>query len=168
MNNRLRVLALAMILPVSLGTACVSDDVGVSTSFDPLARFPATATYIWDEEESAMPQDERVANLAPILREVADEEFGKRGYRAVDSGPSDYRLSYLFRLNTTISAERSRSTGSLSLSLVDSKSNQLAWIGFGRAEIHIGLGREERRERLRRAFERMLKKFPPSQRGDQG
>lgn len=161
--NRLRLLALGMIL---IGTACVSDDVGVSTSFDPLARFPATATYIWDDEESSPPKDERLANLTPILKEAADEEFSKRGYRAVGSGPSDYRLSYDFLVSTTISAERSRSTGSLTLSLVDSKSSQLAWIGFGRAEIHVGLDRAERRERLRLAFERMLKKFPPSQRGD--
>jgi len=161
MNSRLRVLAL-----IFLGLACASDGVGVSTSFDPLARFPATATYVWDEAESSMPQDQRLADLTPLLKQAAEEEFGKRGYRAVESGPSDYRLAYNFLVRTMMSAERSRTTGSLSLSLIDSTSKQLAWIGFGRAEIHVGLAPEERKERLRQAFERMLKDFPPSQRGN--
>jgi hypothetical protein len=48
---------------------------------------------------------------------------------------------------------------------VESASRRRVWSGFGRAEIHVGLTPEERRERLRRALARMLEDFPPAQRG---
>ena len=34
-----------------------SDDVGVSTTFDPLTRFPAAATYAWDDTARLLPDD---------------------------------------------------------------------------------------------------------------
>jgi hypothetical protein len=39
-------------------------------------------------------------------------------------------------------------------------------MGYVRAEIHVGLSREERLARLRGAMARLLEKFPPAQRGE--
>lgn len=148
--------------------ACAWNDVGVSTSFDPLSQFPTTATYSWDLAASSMPDDERLDRLdfTGTMREAVDEAFTERGYKPVASGDADYRLSYEFRVHTTYRASNTRAVGVLSLSLVDAGTGHRVWFGFGRAEIHVGLTAAERRERLLGAAQRMLKKFPPTQRGD--
>jgi hypothetical protein len=147
---------------------CASDDVGVSTTFDPLTRFPATATYVWDDAARLLPEDPRVDAAATdaLIKEVADQEFAARGYRAVASSTPDYLLSYQYAIHTWTGPDASKAIGSLSLQLVESSSGRRVWSGFGRAEIHVGLTPEERRERLHAAFARMLEDFPPSQRGD--
>ena len=167
MPDRRHALALAAFWLLQLG-GCASDGIDTSTTFDPLTPFPAEATFVWDDRASSLPQDPRIQQLdvGPLIREAADEAFAARGYRDVGSGASNYRLSYQLTVNTWIGADNSRSIGSLSLMLVDNGSNRRVWVGFTRAEIHVGLSRDERRERLRRAVTRMLENFPPSQRGD--
>jgi len=58
-----------------------------------------------------------------------------------------------------------QATGTLSLSLVDTKSNNRVWLGYGRAQVLVGLSEEERIERLHVILAEMLKTFPPNQRG---
>jgi hypothetical protein len=159
--------ALATALPIALA-GCASDDIAVSTTFDPLVRFPATATYAWDDAARSLPEDPRIdaRSFDTLVKQAADQEFAARGYRAVASGPANFRLSYQFVVHTWIGADNSRAVGSLSLLLAESRSRRRVWLGFGKAEIHVGLSEAERRERLRDAFARMLKDFPPSQRGD--
>jgi hypothetical protein len=94
---------------------------------------------------------------------VANEAFAARGYRLA-APPTDYQLSYHYVVNERIGADVSKAVGSLSLLLVESASRRRVWLGFGRAEVFVGLSREERKARLRDALERMLEKFPPSQR----
>jgi hypothetical protein len=166
MPDRRYALLLAALGLLQIG-ACASDGIDTSTTFDPLTPFPAEATYVWDQRASSLPRDPRIEqlDLSTLIREVANQEFAARGYRDAGSGASNYRLSYQLTVNTWIGADNSRSIGSLSLMLVDNASNRRVWVGFTRAEIHVGLSREERRERLRKAVTRMLEKFPPSQRG---
>jgi hypothetical protein len=169
MRSRLPVAALAVLAALGLGLAgCASDDVGVSTTFDPLTRFPTAATYAWDDTARLLPEDPRVDGPAvdALVKEVANQEFGARGYRAVASGPSDYLLSYQYAVHTWTSPDASKAIGSLSFQLVESASRRRVWSGFGRAELHVGLTPEERRERLHAALARMLEHFPPTQRGD--
>ncbi|MBW2268459.1 MAG: DUF4136 domain-containing protein [Deltaproteobacteria bacterium] len=66
-------------------------------------------------------------------------------------------------MNTWIGADNSTSVASLSLLLVDAKLDRRVWLGYARAEIHVGISREERTKRLRAAFATMLGKFPPNQ-----
>lgn len=167
MHPRRRLSVVLLALGVQLA-ACASDDVGVSTTFDPLTRFPATATYVWDDAARLLPDDPRVDATATdaLIKEVADQEFAARGYRAVASTASNYLLSYQYAVHTWTGPDSSKAIGSLSLQLVESASRRRVWSGFGRAEIHVGLTPEERRKRLHEAFARMLEKFPPSQRGD--
>ena len=166
MRSRHAVAALVTVLAACLA-GCASDDVGVSTTFDPLTRFPATATYTWDDAARLLPEDPRVDGPAvdALIKEVANEEFAAHGYRLAASGASNYLLSYQYAVHTWIGPDASKAIGSLSLQLVESASSRRVWTGFGRAEIHVGLTPEERRRRLHDAFARMLKDFPPSQRG---
>ncbi len=166
MRPRPGIAALAALLALGLA-GCASDDVGVSTTYDPLTRFPATATYVWDDAARLLPEDPRVDVPAvdALVKEVANEEFAAHGYRLAASGASNYLLSYQYAVHTWTGPDASKAIGSLSLQLVESASHRRVWSGFGRAEIHVGLTPEERRERLRAALARMLKDFPPSQRG---
>jgi len=163
--RRLPVLLLALAVHAA---GCASDDVGVSTTFDPLTRFPATATYVWDDAARLLPDDPRIdaASVDALIKQVADQEFGARGYRAVASSAPDYLLSYQYAVHTWTGPDASKAIGSLSLQLVENRSRRRVWSGFGRAEIHVGLTPQERRARLQAAFARMLEDFPPAQRGD--
>lgn len=145
---------------------CASNDLAVSSTFDPLSPFPAQATYVWDEASNSGADDPAIRELEldALIKAVADEEFAARGYRPVVSTPSDYRLSYQLAVHRFIAADAAKSIGSLSLQLVKSDSGHRVWLGFGRAEVYVGLTVAERRERLRKAIARMLEKFPPSQR----
>lgn len=154
----------ALLLPL---LACTSDDaIPVSSNYDPLVRFPAEARYVWDDAANTLPDDPAIdrAGTDTLLKDVADEAFAARGYR-VSRGPNaDFRLSYQYVVHTYIGPDVSRSMGSLSLMLSDHASGRRVWMGFGRAEIHLGLSPAERRARLSDAMTRMLEKFPPSQR----
>ena len=160
-----RFLAFFGALGVVALTGCASDDVQTSFIHDPLSAFPAQATFRWDSAANKLPAYERIAalDLDPLIREAANQEFSLRGYRMVTSGTPDYRLSYQVAVHTWIGPDNSSSVGSLSLMLIDTKLDRRVWMGYGRAEMNVGLSREERMMRLRGAIAKMLKKFPPNQ-----
>ena len=47
---------------------CQSDEIGVSTTFDPLTRFPATATWAWDDAACLLPEDPRIVDSTGALK----------------------------------------------------------------------------------------------------
>jgi hypothetical protein len=161
-----RKLSLALAFPLLL-VGCASDPIDVSTTFDPLTRFPARASYLWDEAANKLPDDPRVNQMDTdsLIREAANAEFAARGYQLSTSGAAHFRLSYDLTLHTWYGPDNSSSQGSLSLWLADAATRRRIWMGYVRAEIHVGLSREERLERLRGAMARLLAKFPPAQRG---
>jgi hypothetical protein len=146
--------------------ACASsDDVPVSSSYDPLYRFPAEASFAWDERANVLPDHPDIDRAATdaLLREVIGAAFAARGYRL--AGPeAPYRLSYEYAVNRRTSADESFAMGSVSLIMTERASRRRIWTGFGRAEIYQGHTPEERRARLREAMDRMLAGFPPTQR----
>jgi len=170
-----RFLALLGVMSLLALIGCASDGVETSVVHDPLVAFPSQATFSWDAAANKLPADERIAalDLDPLIRAAASQELALRGYRAAASGAPDYRLSYQLAVNTWIGADNSTSVASLSLLLVDAKLDRRVWLGYeldrrvwlgyGRAEIHVGISREERTKRLRAAFATMLEKFPPNQ-----
>lgn len=163
-----RHLLLVSILSLSVGLlACVANDkIPVSTNYDPLVRFPAEARYVWDEAANSLPEDPAIDRKASdaLLKEVANEAFGAHGYHVTDGPPADYRLSYEYAVHTFYGVDVSRATGTVSLLLTDYASGRRVWMGFGRAEVHVGRSLEERRARLADALARMLEDFPPSSR----
>ena len=166
MIDRCHLIATSLLLLLLAG--CASNDINASTAFDPLTPFPPQATYTWDAAANRLPKDPRLEQLDLNTRitEAANEEFSLRGYRQAATGSPDYRLSYQLSIHTWIGADNSRSVGSLGLTLAEAGSGRRVWMGFARAEIHVGLTDAERKERLRTVVARILKKFPPNQRGD--
>lgn len=142
--------------------ACANDHgIPVSTTYDPLVRFPTQATFAWDDAQISLPDlPDRDATDA-LLREVAEEAFAARGYR-VAAPPANYRLSYEYDVVERIGPDVAKAVGSVSILLTDSGTGRRVWLGFGRAEVYPGLSREERKARLREALDRMLADFPPS------
>jgi hypothetical protein len=143
------------------GLACASNEIPVSTTFDPLVRFPAQATYSWDDAAISLPDLPDRAETDGLLREVAEEAFAARGYRAAEP-PTNFRLSYHYDVVERLGPDVAKAIGSVSILMTDAGSGRRVWLGFGRAEIFVGLSREERRARLREALDRMLAEFPPS------
>ncbi len=166
MSKRTTAIFLSAIATAALA-ACASDDaIPVSTNYDPLVRFPAEATFVWDDAASSLPDiaaSDRQSTDA-LLKDVANQAFAARGYRVVAGGTADYRLSYQYVVRTYTGPDVSRAVGSISLLLVEKASGRRVWLGFGQAEVHVGLAPEERRARLSDALTRMLANFPPSQR----
>jgi hypothetical protein len=148
--------------------ACASDTVDISTTFDPLARFPAQASYTWDTTANKLPEDPRFNQMDTdsLIREAADAEFAARGYRLSATGAAHYRLSYDLTVHTWYGPNNSSSLGSLSLWLAEAASKRRVWMGYVRAEIQVGLSRAEQLARMRGALARLLEKFPPVQRPD--
>ncbi len=144
------------------GLACASPDaIPVSSTHDPLVRFPAQATFSWDESAISLPEMPERAATDALLREVAEEAFAARGYRPA-APPTHYRLSYHYTVNERIGPDVAKAVGSVSILMTESDSGRRVWLGFGRAEIYVGLSREERKARLRGALDHMLAEFPPS------
>ncbi len=161
----LRLLTLALVFAVGAQlVGCASDGIETSTTFDPLHPFPREATFSWSAARNRLPTDPRIVqlDLGPLIEEAANAEFAERGYRPVD-GSANYRLSFDLAVHSWIGANNSRSIGSLSLILHDPTDHRV-WLGYARADMHVGLSMEERRSRLRRAVARMLEDFPPPQR----
>jgi hypothetical protein len=162
MLTRRSLLGLVALCLVAI-VGCASDDLQTSTVFDPLTQFPAAATFSWEAAANKLPSDERIRalDLDPLIREAANREFAARGYRMVTSGAADYRLSYQVAVNTWLGPDNSTSVASLSLLLIDAKQDRRVWLGYGRAEMHVSISREERLKRLQSATAKMLEKFPP-------
>lgn len=144
---------------------CASNDVQTSTVYDPLSPFPVQGTFRWDDAANKLPGDDRIQalDLDPLIREAGNQEFAARGYRMVTTDSADYSLSYQVTVHTWIGADQSTSIATLSLLLVDSKRDRRVWMGYGRAEMHVGITREKRMMRLRAAIAKMLERFPPNQ-----
>ena len=159
------VLILASLL---FAIGCAKPAYDVSAVFDPLAPFPAEATFAWNDSANHPPQNPELQSIDydRLIKQVSNEEFAKRGYTNVAPGSSDYLLSYELTVHRWISAKKTQATGTLSLSLVDVKTNNRVWLGYGRAQVLIALSEKERVERLRLILADMLKSFPPNQGGE--
>lgn len=166
---KLRTRFLVLVLgPILIVLGCANPAYDVSSIFDPLAIFPAQATFAWNDQANHLPDHPELQSLDfdRLLKQVSNEEFAKRGYSNATAGSSDYWLSYELTVHRWISVEKTQATGTLSLNLVDTKTNNRVWLGFGRAEVLVGLSEEERVDRLRLILAEILQKFPPSQRGN--
>lgn len=162
--RRWRTTLLTMMLVAAWG--CASDDrIDVGSTFDPLTRFPAAATWIWDERANRLPDDERIGflDLDAIIREVSAEEFARRGYTEVESGASHYLLSYELGVVTWTSQTSATATGSISLTLRERESHRRVWLGFVRAPVDVSLDREQRVARIGSELRKLLETFPPNQ-----
>jgi hypothetical protein len=135
-------------------------------TYDPFAIFPATAQWAWDEGLNRLPVDQSISdlNVRTIVRDVVTEGLAKRGYTmASDGGKVDFRVHYQIGIGTRVDATSAKGYGALNLTLVNATTNQEVWLGFVRTESDVSLSENDRRKRLQKRVDKMLRKFPPSQ-----
>ena len=166
MTDRCHLIAAGLVLLLLAG--CASDNINASSAFDPLHPFPSQASYTWDATANRLPDNARLEqlDLHTLITEAANEEFSLRGYRQAAARSPTFRLSSQLAVYTWIGAGNSTSIASLALTINEAGSGRRVWMGFARAEVHVGLTDAERKERLRTVVARILEKFPPNQRGD--
>jgi hypothetical protein len=163
-KSKFEAIAVGLVALVLLGCAT---DLSVGTTYDPLMRFPAEATWRFDERRNLLPEDERLVamNLGPALRDAITAELGLRGYRAAGSQATDFLVSYQLSVTSRLRPEGSFAIGSLSLLLADPKSGRHLWLSFAQTEVDVTRSEAERRARLREYVGQMLSEFPPGQGG---
>jgi hypothetical protein len=166
MFRRLLTISSLVASAIMLAGCATQNQLDVSSHFDPLAAFPAQARYVWDVRSNSMPQDPRLRTKENdlMIRGAVDDQFMARGYRPVENGPFEYRLSYQFAAYNFHSAEQSTSVGTISLELVEASTGRRVWTGYAQANLYVGSTEEESRARLGEGIGRMLANFPPSQR----
>jgi hypothetical protein len=135
-------------------------------TYDPFVVFPATAQWAWDEGLNRVPADQSITdlNIRSIVRDIITKGLAKRGYSmAPDGGKVDYRVHYQVGTGKRIEQTSVKGYGSLSLTLVDASTDQDVWVGFVKTESDVSLSEKDRRKRLQKRVDKMLRKFPPSQ-----
>ena len=106
-------------------------------------------------------------NSARRRRKVA-ARHAQAGRWSAQSAPmlSTGKVHYEIGVNTWHGAQGSLSIASWSLLMTEAASKRRVWLGFARAEVHVGLSDTEREQRFRETTCRLLDDFPPAQRGD--
>jgi hypothetical protein len=140
--------------------------MGVGSTHDPLERFPGAATWSWDEQANKMPDDPRIESLDAdaIIREVAAEEFARRGYTEVERDTGDVWLHSELGVATWMSQTSATGIGSLSLTLVEAASGRGVWVGSG-GPTPTSLSTARSVCALSQGDTELLKTFPPGQPG---
>jgi hypothetical protein len=156
--------ALVLTVIALLGASGCAKKIGAT--YDPFVIFPATAQWTWNEEMNKIPNDPSMEalNIRSIVREAITEGLAKRGYTlAPAGGKAEFRVHYQVGIGQKIEQDSVKSYASLSLTLVDTKTDRSAWVGFIKTGADIATPEAQRRKRLREQMNKMLKNFPPNQ-----
>ncbi|UCH84301.1 MAG: DUF4136 domain-containing protein [Candidatus Latescibacterota bacterium] len=160
-----------------------SGGMEIQTDFDKETDFRGYSTWDWVPEPAQETGDPGVDD--PIVRtriqNAVEEELTKRGYLRSTDTP-DFLVNYhtamkdeLDVVEVTDYYDRMPYTefekdvtytytwhkGTLVLDFIDSASNKLVWRGIARAEVNLNDSPENKKKRIAKAVERMLREFPP-------
>ena len=138
----------------------------IGATYDPFVIFPATAQWTWNDELNRIPSDPSMEslNIESIVRETITEGLAKHGYTLAPAGGKvNFQVHYQIGLGQKIKQDSVKSYASLSLTLVDSKTDRSAWVGFIKTEVDIAIPEAQRRKQLRERMNELLKNFPPNQ-----
>ena len=157
-------------------------DIVVSTTYDPQAKFPNTATYAFlrmnPEQEGLTPE---AVSIMKRLRKAIQGELNKRKYKISKGGEIDYLIDYHIVATHTVEilAQRTQLSGrewlsvvgipddfikgSLVIDAIDVKSLKPVWRGVCKANIALAsISEEEKQKRAKYAVKQLLKTFPPN------
>jgi hypothetical protein len=156
--------SLAVVL-LSLAGCASQRDADLGATFDPLAPFPATAVWAWDDAQNKLPDDGRLdrQSVDRNIKSAVAAEFAAKGYSETSESLVHYMLSYELGILTWMSHTDARSYGTLSVLMTEAGSGRKVWLGFVRMQIDRSLTPAQRSERLRENLAEMLGNFPPSQ-----
>ena len=172
------------LLGLLLAAACAGPSV--TTDYDPEVDFGALRRYAWSERESAPAADPVVTNdlLDARIRRAVGRAMASKGYLPAGDGPADFELAYHVAIERAIDVQtyidayprgyrwgagltraytnvREYDLGSLVLDVSSAETRALIWQGATQARINEAGTPEERSERVNRAVDTILEKFPP-------
>ena len=157
---------ITLLLAVITLLGCLGCAKRIGATYDPFFLFPATAHWAWDEELNRIPDDPSMdtLNIPTIVRELITYGLAKRGYMMASEGEKvDFRVHYQIGIGRRISTSSVTGYGSLSLTLVDNTTDRDVWLGFVKTNVDVSVSEANRRMRLEKEINQMLRKFPPSQ-----
>jgi Domain of unknown function (DUF4136) len=176
-----RDLPLYGILLLVLIAACRSPQVGYD--YDRGADFGRYRSYAWVSSGQEATGDKRLDSslVNARIRTAIDSQLRAKGYVVSADGSPDFLVAYHAGMKdlmkgastqnyigdrvhgtfTTISDIQPYHEGTLTLDIVDAKSQQLVWQASTRADVEQSLGPKERDAKVNDIVRAMLAHFPP-------
>ncbi len=182
--HRSRLLALPFAFLFALGCAT---PIRVDSEFDRSADFSRLRSYAYLVRPDSAPLDERIDAelLTARVQRAADRALGARGYvKDIHANP-DFLIAYHALLGTRIDVSRiinleaftyrswaqplrteqiisEYEEGTIILDIIDARSRQLLWRGYGQTRVDLDGTSRERAQRLREVITEILASFPPT------
>ncbi len=179
MRNKI-LLATAVVLMVQ---AC--SGIKVSSDYDPSVNFASLRDYSWLPAPPKPSGNPRIDNplLITRIQRAIDRNLAARGYRKVADADADFFVTFHLGIDKKIDVTEIPSTygysgrwggmystetrvdqyeeGTLLIDIVDAERDDLLWRGSGQARIRDSKSPAEREQRVQKAVDAILKKFPP-------
>jgi len=167
---------------LAVATAAFINAQDVQYNFDQQTDFSRFQTYRWIEDSGSRQIDEL---LAKDIQQALDSALAKKGLNRVEGDTADLYLRYQVAVNREKELTASgwgygsgwrrgpgigtASTttilvGSLALDMYDVANRQLVWRGVVTRTVDPNARPEARRKNLTKAFEKLLKNYPPGKR----
>ena len=168
-----------------LATACATPPV--TTDYDPEVEFGELRRYAWSERKPAPEEDPALSNdlLDGRIRRAVERGLGAKGYVPAGDEPADFEIAYHVAVERAVDVQtyidayprgyrwgfgltraytnvREYDVGSIVLDVSSAGNQELIWRGAVQARINEAGTPEERTERVNRAVDAILAKFPPS------
>jgi len=137
----------------------------IRVNFDPLAIFPATSTWVWNDAKNILPDHPsmEILHIDRLLRAEVEEGFAGRGYTEVPRGSeAEYEMHYEVGLGLQVGGTQRPAVATASIELTEISTGRQVWVGFMKTNVDVSLTEKQRVDRLRRNMRKMLKNFPPS------
>jgi hypothetical protein len=179
----------SLLLLLALGAGCKAT-IETRVNRHPSRTMEGRSTYTWIDTKPSGDPNESVKDVTPVVHEVVDADFKKRGYTLAGNGAgncADFRIRYLVVLYeetstssgmTTFSGrggeeywqewyeppqqreDRSIDLGSLILECVEADSKKFIWRGTAWAAVDLTAKQSEQDTQVRDAVTKLLADFP--------
>lgn len=147
----------------------------VNTNYMPGTDFSGYHSYRWVAVDGAKAVDQI---LEQQIKAAVDKQLAAKGFTKKDADPADLYVGYQvaldqekelnawgapgWRFNGMASVTTSTvDVGSLAIDFYDPAKKELIWRGSATETVSRGGSPEKKQERLDKAMEKLLKKFPP-------
>jgi uncharacterized protein DUF4136 len=175
--------ALDIVYPCALVILSGCHPITIKTDANRNANFAALRTYAWQPGAKLDTGDPRfdTPRIDREIRAVVDAALGAKGMHKTDSASVDFLIGYRANMalgSSTVTRQRSLEdtdaswgfvgsntvdyeTGTLVLEMTDPNTRQRLWRASASAVVIERASSAERRERIRKAVQKMIDKFPP-------
>jgi len=168
----MRRLAIAALLLIA---ATAVNAQSVNTNYMPGTDFSKYRSYKWVSVDGAQQVDQI---LEQQIRSAVDKQLASKGFTKKDGDPVDMYVGYQvamdqekelnawgapgWRFNGMASVTTSTvDVGSLAIDVYDPAKKELVWRGAATETVSKSGSPDKKQERLDKAMEKLLKKFPP-------